>query len=70
MQDFLNVENTPARYHREHNVSRTTQSSFPAKFKATQNKLGQKRQHNNTTVYIYMYIYVYIIWAKKKNFKN
>ena len=65
MQDCLIVENTPARYHRENNVSGTTQSSIPAMFKTTQNKLDQKRQHDNAAVYIecictYIYIYIYI----------
>ena len=58
MKDSLNVENTPTRHHREHNVSGTTQVSFRAKFKATQNKLDQKRQHHS--VYICMYVYIYI----------
>ena len=53
MQDSLNVENTPACHDRKHNVSGTTQASFIAKFKATQNKFGQKR-HDNSTVYIYI----------------
>ena len=58
MQDSLNVgENTPTRHHKEHNVSGTTQASFLTKFKATQNKPGQKRQHHG----VYIYIYVYII---------
>ena len=52
MQDCLIVENTPARYHRENNVSGTTQSSIPAMFKTTQNKLGQEKQHDNAAVYI------------------
>ena len=66
MQDSLNVENTPARYHREHNVSGTTHSSHPAKFKVTQNKLGQiktTQQHHSVYmyyIYIYMCIYIYI----------
>ena len=54
MQDSLNVENTPACHHREHNNSGATQASFLAKFKATQNKLGHKRQHQS--VYIYIFI--------------
>ena len=45
MQGSLKVENTPTRHRREH-VSRTTQASFFAKFKANQNKLGQKRHHH------------------------
>ena len=45
MQDSLKVENTPTQHHRVHNASGTTQGSFLAKFKATQNKLGQKRHH-------------------------
>ena len=57
MQDSLNVQNTPAYHDREHNVSGTTQVSFIAKFKATQNKFDQKRQ-DNSTVYIYIYIYI------------
>ena len=62
MQDSLNVENTPACHHREHNVSGTTQASFLAKFKATQNKHSQKRQHCNVYMYyIYIYIYIYIL---------
>ena len=50
MQDSLKVENTPTRQRREHNVSVTTQASFLAKFKITQNKRGQKRHHHH--VYI------------------
>ena len=69
MQDSLNVENTPEYYHREHNVSGTTQASFLAKFKATQNKHSQKRQHCNVYMYyiyiyillLYIYIYIYFI---------
>ena len=54
MQDSLNVENTPACHHREHNVSGTTQASFIAK-------------KDNTTVYIYIHIYIYIyIGGKSK----
>ena len=63
MQNSLNVENTPACHHREHNVSGMTQASFIAKFKGTQNEFGQKRQHSvcvYTCVYIYIYIYIYI----------
>ena len=40
----------------EYNVSGTTQTSFLAKFKATQNKLGPKRQHHSV-IYIYIHIY-------------
>ena len=54
MQDSLNVEITLARHHSEDNVSGMTQASFLAKFKATQNKLGQKRQHHS----VYMYVYI------------
>ena len=57
MQDSLNVENTPVNHRREHNVSGTIQASFLAKFKAAQNKLGQK---GNTAMYIYVYVYIYI----------
>ena len=57
MQDSLNVENTPVHHRREHNVSGTIQASFLAKFKAAQNKLGQK---GNTAMYIYVYVYIYI----------
>ena len=63
MQDSLNVENTPARHHREDNVSGTTQVAFLAKFKATQNKLGQKRQHHSVHICLYIYIYIYIAWS-------
>ena len=59
MQDSLNVENTPECHHREH-VSGTTQASFLAKLKATQNKLGQKRQHHSVCIHIYIYIYICI----------
>ena len=38
----------------------TTQAPFLAKFKATQNKLCQKRQHHSVYIYIYIYIYMYI----------
>ena len=58
MQDSLNVENTQARHHGEHNVSGTTQASFLAKFKATQNKPGQKRQHHSVCVCVCVYIYI------------
>ena len=44
MQDSLKVRNTPARHRKEHNVLGTTQSSFLAKSKETNNKLGQKRK--------------------------
>ena len=60
MQDSLNVENTLARYHREHDLSGTTLASFPAKFEATKNKLGQKKQHHSVYIYIYIYIYIHI----------
>ena len=39
----LKAENIPTHHHREHNVLGTTQASFRAIFKATSNKLGQKR---------------------------
>ena len=51
MEDSLKVENTPTRHRRKH-VSGTTQASFLAKFKATQNKLGQKRNHHSVYIYI------------------
>ena len=60
MQDSLGIENTPACHHREHNVSGTTQASFLAKFKATQNKFGQKGQPHSIYMYIYIYKYIYI----------
>ena len=65
MQDSLNVENTPECHHREH-VSGTTQASFLAKLKATQNKLGQKRQHHSVCIHIYIYIYVYTQTSNKR----
>ena len=42
MLDSLIDENTPTQNRREH-VSGTPKASFLAKFKATRNKLGQKR---------------------------
>ena len=42
-QNFLKSENSSTHHRREHNVSGTTQASFHAKFKATRNKLVQKR---------------------------
>ena len=44
MQDSLKAENTPTHHRREYNISVTTQASFPAKFKITRSKIGQKRQ--------------------------
>ena len=64
MQDSLKTENTPALHCREYNVSHPTESSFLAKFKATQNKLGQKRHHHSVyiiCIYICKYIYIYYI---------
>ena len=58
MQDSFKVENTPTHHHREYNVSGTTQASFLAKFKATQNKLGQKRHHHS----VYMIYIIYVIY--------
>ena len=43
----MKVENTPAHHRREYNASGTSQASFLAKFKATYNKLGQKRHHHS-----------------------
>ena len=43
MQHPLKAENTPTDHYRWENVPGTTQNSFFAKFKATNNKLGQKR---------------------------
>ena len=43
MQHPLKAENTPTDHYRWENVPGTTQNSFFAKFKATSNKLGQKR---------------------------
>ena len=63
MQDSLDIENTPACHHREHNVSGTTQASFLAKFKATQNKFGQK---DNPIVYIYILHGQYVRKKAKK----
>ena len=51
MQDSLNVENTPEYYHREHNVSGTTQASFLAKFKAIY------RLYSRLSIYIAWSIY-------------
>ena len=50
----MKVKNTPTHHRGEYNVSGTTQASFLAKFKATPNKLGQKRHrhsvpHTHTT---------------------
>ena len=42
-KNSVNVENTAKHHRRENNVSGATQTSFRAKFKATSNKLGQKR---------------------------
>ena len=42
-QESLKVEYIPTHYRRKHNVSGTTQVSFFAKFKASSNKLSQKR---------------------------
>ena len=61
MEDSLKVENTPTRHRRKH-VSGTTQASFLAKFKATQNKLRQKRHHHS--VYIYIIFLVNILGRK------
>ena len=47
MQDSLKIEYTPTHHRREHNVSETTQASFPAKFKAICIKLGQERHHQS-----------------------
>ena len=47
MQDSLKVENTLAHHRGEHNVSGATQATFLAKFKATRNKLGQKRHRHS-----------------------
>ena len=61
MQESLKTENTPALHCREYNVSHPTKSSFLAKFKATQDKLGQKRHHHSVyMIYINTYIYIYI----------
>ena len=74
MQDSLNVEKTPTCHHIEH-VSGATQALFLPKFKATENELGQKRQHHGVymiylsiylsiylylSIYIYTYIYIYL----------
>ena len=67
MQDSLNVENTPVHHRREHNVSGTIQASFLAKFKAAQNKLGQK---GNTAMYIYVYVYIYIYILHGQNIRK
>ena len=66
MQDSLNVENTPVHHRREH-VSGTIQASFLAKFKAAQNKLGQK---GNTAMYIYVYVYIYIYILHGQNIRK
>ena len=67
MEDSLKVENTPTRHRRKH-VSGTTQTSFLAKFKATQNKFGQKRHHHS--VYIYMYIIFLVNILGRKSAKT
>ena len=43
-EESLKVENTPTHHHRKLDVSGTTQASFLAKFKASNNKLGQNRR--------------------------
>ena len=41
----MKIEYTPTHHRREHNASETTQVPFLAMFKATRNKLGQKRHY-------------------------
>ena len=71
-QNSVKVENISTHHRGENNVSGAAQVSFRAKFKATSNKLGQKRHCYRapktlcSTQCIYIYIYKGLISATKK----
>ena len=62
----MKVENTPTHHRREYNASGTSQASFLAKFKATNNKLGQKRhRHSGVPKTLCNLRYTYRLQIKK-----
>ena len=62
----MKIEYTPTHHRREHNASEATQVPFLASFKATRNKLGQKRHRYSVpeTLYALRYIIKYICQLK------
>ena len=43
----MKIEKNPTHHRKEHDIFGATQASFLAKFKATSNKLGQKRHRHS-----------------------